>query len=101
MAKIRPEDIAEVARIFNLAVEIGQGHRATQIVAQAFGCNRTTAWRHVTQAREQGLIATSDDTHYPRRVRWTDGSASWSACVECRHPWPCPSSTNTTNTKEA
>lgn len=92
MTKIRDEDLAEVARIFNAAISIGQGHRGAQIVAEAFAVDRTTAWRHITSARQAGLI-TGREGHYPRKTRWMSGpdrNSSWMACVECRQPWPCP-----------
>lgn len=91
MTKIVDADLPEVARIYNVAFEIGQGHRATQIVAQRFGVQRSTAWRHLKLARDAGLVRIFEEGHRPGRARFSSGP-TWPACVECHQPWPCDSS---------
>lgn len=89
MTKIVPEDLVEVARVYNAAYDIGQGHRAVQIVAQRFGCDRSTAHRHVEKARDAGLLVIFPEGHDPMRVRPLSKGTSWVACSTCRTPWPC------------
>lgn len=93
MTKIRDEDLPGVADVYRKAFEIGQGHRATTIVAQAFGVQRTTAWRWIDKAVEQGLVQRYDGDHRPLRARWASASeangGSWVACATCHTPWPC------------
>ncbi|OLT46481.1 hypothetical protein BJF85_16690 [Saccharomonospora sp. CUA-673] len=87
-------DLDEIADVYRAAVERTEHPR--RAVMNAFGMTRQTAARWIRLAREAGNLppeqgkAFAAGEHYPRRARFGSDRATWLACAECRHPWPCP-----------
>jgi len=90
-----PEMINRAAAIYRAAGLTGLA--PSKAVAGALGVSPATAGRLIRQARDSGKLPDSKkgvanfaaSEHTPRKVRWSDGSESWLACIKCKQPWPC------------
>lgn len=98
MIAVPTVEVYAAARVYLLAIHRNETH-PTVAVQQALNLSRSRIARRLRAARDMGLLPATGrgirvfgPGHWPRAAQWctSGGRPIWTACQECRHPWPCP-----------